>query len=311
MTITMDQIAAAQDKDLNAMAAVISATESRIGVLARKYARQLSTARSGSYTDHLEELSQVGRIAVWEALDRFKGDSEDAFYGFVYSTVEGSLLDAVRSERHHGAGVDKDAVKVFGAMLEKAGGNVLLAEKMAQTVPPKGQRLGADRAFAARASWQGTYSLDFPSPALLVDARAYEASGGNNKPNSLADVLPDPNAFGVPEDLIEASDLNAEASRVKHAVVHAILDVMSPQQSAVLRHSFGIGGATFYGHGASGDDEGMSAETGIPVKAIREARSKGLKVFAKRYIKAVATSEAEAKELEEAAASNLSRGGRK
>jgi hypothetical protein len=93
--------------------------------------------------------------------------------------------------------------------------------------------------------------------------------------------------------------------------VRAILEAMSTAQSTVLRHTFGVMGSTFYGHGDSGDDAGMSQETGIPASKIPDTRKKGKASFVKRWIKAVALSEKHAKELEQAAAQQRKRGGRK
>lgn len=161
-TLTMDQVRAAQANDLAATAAVVEATESRVKRLAEKAARRMSNG-GDTYMNAREEFEQVGRIAVWESLPRFTGDSVDVFMGFIYATAEAALLDAVREERHGGAGVDPDAMKIFASMLEMADGDVYLAEKLSQTVPPKGRRLSADRANAARMAWQGSASLDAPT----------------------------------------------------------------------------------------------------------------------------------------------------
>ncbi|MGW6920880.1 sigma factor [Streptomyces sp. NPDC054950] len=302
--LTMETIKAAQDKDINAISDVLAATETRVTRLAQTAAGRMT--RSGSrYNAHVEEFSQVGRIAAWEALGRFKGETVDSFYGFIHSTVEHALMDATRSERNPGAGVDKDAVKTFGNMLEMADGDVYLAEKLAQTVPPKGQRLSADRANAARLSWQGSVSMDAAPP----NQHDYERGGART--DFLADVNRTVSTFGVPEDLVEPSDLNREASRVKHAVVHAILDSMGDQQRAVIEHSFGIRDAIDFGHGDGCDNEGMAEFLGIKVCNLRPARTKGMQSFAKRYIKVTARGEAHAAVLAEAAAANLTSGGRK
>lgn len=118
--------------------------------------------------------------------------------------------------------------------------------------------------------------------------------------------------YGVPDDLVTAEDMTREESRVKHAVVNGILDVMGQGQRDVLKHSFGIGGVTFYGHGDSGDDTGLATELATTVPKVRDARSKGLRTFAKRYVKTVETSNPTyALTLSEAATKNLAAGGRK
>lgn len=308
-TLTMHQVRAAQANDLAATTAVIEATESRVKRLAEKAARRMSNG-GDTYMNMREEFEQVGRITVWEALSRFKGDTVDAFMGFIYGTVESALLDSVRDERHGGVGADADAIKVFASMLEMSDGDVYLAEKLSQTVPPKGRRLSADRANAARMAWQGSASLDAPA---VQTAGTFKAGAGDMNffdvtgyANSLTST------YGVPDDLVTAEDLTREQSRVKHAVVGGILDVMGQNQRDVIKHSFGIAGATFYGHGDSGDDAGLALELDTSVIKVRDARSKGLKTFAKRYVKTVeASNPAYAVELTEAAARNLAAGGRK
>jgi len=299
--LTIAQIRAAQHNDLDAVTAVITATESRITRLAYQAAQRM--AQYGDrLSEYREEFEQVARVAVWEAIPRFDGETVDAFFAFIYKTVEGVLLDAVRSERNGGAGADKAAIQIFGQMLVKAGDDPYLAEKLCQTVPPKGKRLSADRANAARLAWEGTVSLNAPAPVA-------DGYGEGDIMGALAETVA--TEMGMPEDLVTADDMTREADRVKHAVVNAILDVMGENQRTVIRHSFGIAGHTCYGYGDQGDDEGMSAEIGLPVVKIRDARTKGLKAFAKRYIKVAAKNAEHARELEDAAAKNLGRGGRK
>jgi RNA polymerase sigma factor (sigma-70 family) len=291
-SLTLDTIRAAQGNDLNATTDVIKATESRVMALANRAASRM---RDGSRRalDHVEEFAQIGRVAVWESLSRFEGDSVDSFYGFVYATVERRLLDAVREERTPGA--DSDALKVFLSMLPLADNDGHLAEKMSQTVPPKGRRLSADRANAARLAWQGTDSLD-----------AFTPGDPDEGTDSIADTLA--SALGIPEDLLTSADFTADESRRKHAIVNAILDLMGQGQRDVIRHSFGIGGVEDFGYGREDNrDAELAAFLGTAVGNLRPARTKGLKSFAKRYVKAVATSPEHAAELTEAAAKNVGR----
>ncbi|MFE6159831.1 sigma factor [Streptomyces sp. NPDC056486] len=305
VTLAFETVRAAQDNDLAATTAVLEATEGRVSYLSEKAARRFAPYGGDRYMDAREEFAQIARIAVWEALPRFTGETVDAFFAFIYSTAEGKLTDALRDMRHGNAGADKDAIKVFASMLDRADGDVFLAAKLAQTVPPKGQRLSADRAEAARLAWEGDVSIHAP----MLSANA-ETPG--NFSVALDAVLQRVAPLDVPDDLVEAADLNREDRRVKLAIVNAILDVMGEGQRVVIKHSFGIGDVLYFGHGDSGDDEGMSAVVGMPVKAIREARSKGLKAFAKRYVNAIAGDDPElADKLTAAAAANLSRGGRK
>jgi DNA-directed RNA polymerase specialized sigma subunit len=157
-TITLADIAAAQNSDLEATALILEATESRVMTLANRAAYRMN-ATGDALDNYRDEYAQVARIAVWEALPRFDADSVDAFFGFMYATIEAKLLDAVRHDRNGAAGVDKDAIKAFASVLEAADGDVFKAEKLVQELP-KGKRLGADRANAARLSWQGSVSID-------------------------------------------------------------------------------------------------------------------------------------------------------
>lgn len=297
--LTIETVRAAQANDLDAITTVITETESRIAKLADRAARRMGAA--GARTDeYREEFMQVGRVAVWEAVPRFHGDTLDAFFAFIYRTVETALLDAVREERN--GGVDKEAMKTFGRMLEEADGDVFLAEKLCQTVPPKGERLSADRAHAARLAWEGPVSLD--APATVTDAPWDGGAVGTVAENVHS-------TYGLPEDLVTAEDTQREADRVKHAYVTSILDVMGENQRVVIRNSFGIAGCPCFGWGDDGDDYGMSEHIGLTVPKIRDARTKGLKSFAKRWVKVRATSPEHAAELTAAAAENLSPRGRK
>src|SRR5690606_18564923 len=154
------------------------ATESRVTALAAKAAQRMAPHGGARAADYRDEFAQVGRVAVWEAIERFTDTSVDAFMRYVYSTVENRLKDAVRSERNGAAGADENAVKIFAAMLEAADGDVYEAAKLCQTIPPKGKRLSADRAEAARMAWQGAVSLDKAT-----------TSGGPDSDGTLADTL--------------------------------------------------------------------------------------------------------------------------
>jgi RNA polymerase sigma factor (sigma-70 family) len=177
--LTIDTIRAAQDNDLAAVAQVIEATESRIAVLARKAANRMAPHGGARFHDYADEFAQVGRVAVWDLLKRFTDTTAEAFFKLTYTTVENTLKDAVRSERNGNAGADENAVKVFAAMLEAADGDVYEAAKLSQVLPPKGKRLSADRAEAARLAWQGAVSLD----------KVTTSTGNPDADGSLADVL--------------------------------------------------------------------------------------------------------------------------
>ncbi|MEV8101784.1 hypothetical protein [Streptomyces sp. NPDC088135] len=287
-TLALSTVRAAQANDLEATTTVIEATASRIAVLARKAARRM--AESGPrHDDYRDEFEQMGRISVWEALTRFDENVTTDFLGFAYTTVETMLLNATRTERNQG--VDTDAAKTFLSMLDRAGGDPFLAEKLSQTVPPAGRRLSADRAYAARLAYQGADSLDAPAPGSVDTDEPWE---------------PGTSTYGVPDDLVTPDDVSREADRVKRCLVHGLLDTMGEGQAYVLRGTFGIDPVPFYGNTA---DEDLATDMGTTAKAVREARSKGLKAFGKRYVTAVAQTPEEAQELTAAMNARLTRKG--
>ncbi|WP_330174529.1 hypothetical protein [Streptomyces sp. NBC_01498] len=246
-------------------------------------------AESGPrHEEYREEFEQIGRIAVWEALGRFDESVTGDFLGFAYTTVEATLLNSTRAERNRGA--DPDAAKTFLSMLRMAGDDPYLAERLAQTVPPAGRRLSADRAHAARLAYQGAESLDAPLPGAGTD-EAWEPAAP---------------AFGVPDELITSDDVAREERRIKCAVVQGILDTMGDGQAHVLRATYGIDPVPFYGNT---NEEELAADLGTTAKAVREARSKGLKSFGRRYVKVAAKSPEHAAELTAAMARNLTRKG--
>ncbi|MFD3904115.1 sigma-70 family RNA polymerase sigma factor [Streptomyces sp. CB04723] len=167
--LSIDTIHAAQNNDLAAVAEVIKATESRVEILAGKAAKRIAPHRGPRFAYLRDEFIQVGRIAVWEALGRFTDTTVDAFERYMYTTIETTLKDAVRSQRDGAAGADETAIKTFAAMLEAADGDMYEAARLAQTVPPKGKRLSAERAEAARMAWQGVISIDKASAAVSPD----------------------------------------------------------------------------------------------------------------------------------------------
>jgi len=212
--ITIEDIRAAMDSDLDATRRVIEATEARVTGLAIKAA-----FRTGATGDQLsmyrEEFAQVGRVAVWEALSRFNGADVDTFFAFIHATVRDRLADAAREELNGAAGVDKDATKTFGAVLrDMADGNVLLAERLCQTELPAGKRLSADRANAARIAWQGSVSIDAPATASNAETGA---------DHGLGETLVAP-ADVMPKVLAKVgAGAAAEAVRVLHRYTNLVL----------------------------------------------------------------------------------------
>lgn len=256
-TLTLDTIKAAQSNDLAATSEVIKATEGRISHIAY---------RLGASADQREEFAQVGRIAVWEALPRWTGDSVDSFFAFMHKTVEGKIKDASRTERAQGAtGADRDALWVFAACLKEAKGDAEAAEFLCSTLPPKGRRLSPERAQAARLAWMGTVSLDMPT--------SDESSG------TLAELVT--TDYGVPDDLVEPSDRMSDEKRRKLAIVNAVIESMGAKQSYALRTRWGIGTPEF-GTGAEADAE-VAETIGVAPVQVGSIRNKAHRSFANRY----------------------------
>lgn len=276
-SLTMEQITAAQNNDLAAIEAVVSAMETRIQTVSMAEARRLQ--RDSAY--YSDEFAQEARIAVWEALPRFTGTTVDDFFGFMHKTVCGVLKETASAERNPGA--DRDALKVFAAWVKRCEGDAAMAEKMCQTVPPEGgRRLGRDRAHAARLAWQATSSLD-----SMLGGEEGE-SDGCTYANLLASNL------GIPEEFITAGDIAAEDKRQNVAIVRAVLDSMGEQTANVLRGSFGIAPMMYYGHarGDNGDIE-LAEFLGMTEKQVKTGRAKGYMAFAKRYVPVVTNGDTE------------------
>jgi hypothetical protein len=377
--LSLDQIHAAQANDLTGISAVLEAMSSRIDRLASQAAGRLAT-NTARYADYADDFRQDAAVSLFEHLPRWTGDTTDSFLAFMYSCIEGDLRAKTHAERN--AGIDRDAISVFKSMVERAEGDVFLAEKLAQTVPPAGKRLSADRANAARLAWQGAVSIDKQTDdddessilhtlavvdvtpevrpkvgrgavleALSVLSRYVsvprdadtrealfkalsEARTGLVDADVIADAVTVPtdpsarryvlDAVGIlysaastatdgdlVEELRDVSDDRRDDRAAKHGIVGAVLDAMAPVQADALRYSYGMGDVLCFGTGDAGDLDGMALVMGISWKQAQDARSRGHKSFAKRYIKATAQSEAEAQAMTDIAARNLGRGGRK
>jgi DNA-directed RNA polymerase specialized sigma24 family protein len=258
--LSIETIKAAQDKDIAATGEVVNAMEQRIANIAYKL---------GASADQRDEFAQIGRIAVWEGLARFTGDTVDAFYAFMHRTVDAKIRDAARDERNQGAtGADHDAVKVFAAMVKEANGDVDVAEKLCTTLPPKGRRLSPERAYAARTAWEGTVSLDMPS--------------GDDGGFTLADMLTAD--YGVPEDLIEAGDVARSDRDKKIKTVRAVIDSMGAKGAHILKATYGIDPVPCLGTGADADAE-LAEELSTTPVSVRNLRSQAHRSFETRYAK--------------------------
>lgn len=256
--LTLDTIKAAQNKDLTATAEVITATEGRIEALAFKL---------GASADQRDEFAQIGRIAVWEGLPRWEGDTVDSFFAFMHKTIQSKMQDAARVEKNQGAtGADHGAINTFAACLREANGDASVAEALCQTLPQKGRRLSPARAYAARMAWEGPASLD----AQVVETAA------------LADLLV--SDYGVPDDLIEPSDVAHSDRDRKIKTVRAVLDSMGAKGSHILKATYGIDPVVCLGTGDEADKELAELLSTKPA-TVRVLRNQAHKSFESRYTK--------------------------
>lgn len=235
--LTPEQIAAAKGGDLTATTAVIRATEERVLQLARRH------ATTGGYTDNdlAEDLAQIGRIAVWECLERFEAPYDVAmFFVFMDSTVSGTLSNARRSTQRQG--VTQQAAKDFETALRLSGGEPYEAEKFAATDGMGARKMSPEMAYAARMSWQGLDYLDAP---YQPGNGSGERAGGNDRDVSLGEHLS--STYGVPDDLIEPEDIDAARRAATKERVHGTLAKMGQGQRDILKGTFGISPAPFFG----------------------------------------------------------------
>lgn len=275
--LTIETIRAAQDGDENAKEAVLDAMESRIQAVAQAEARRMLSDQAG----YAEEFAQVARIAVWEGLSRFEGDTADAFFAFMYQTAATTVLGAASGERNPGA--DIDAVKDFGYWVKECGGDIYAAEKACQRMPSgiSGKRLGRDRAHAARLAYEVPHYLDAPLGSDALSGTGHNSGHGNGKGISSQDWAAFPSTIGVPEDLITSDDISAAQRERTIGFVNVSLDLMGDQTANVLRGTFGIEPMGCFGTDQNAE---LGAALGITAKQVIEGRNKGYKQFAKKFI---------------------------
>jgi RNA polymerase sigma factor (sigma-70 family) len=267
INLTAQQIADAKNKDLDAITAVIKETEERVGQLARHYA---TTSGRTDYT-LMEDLAQTGRIAVWEALDRFKGTEVAQFFTFVDKTLKGVMSDERKEEQR--PGVSRAVAADFEKALRIADGDPYVAEFLVTTTEVMGKRrMSADMAYAARLSWMGIDYLDAP---LGGDGTPHEAT--------LADTIAD--TAGVPEDLLEPSDYVSEARKKTTDKVNYILKKMGDQHRFILSALTGIAPVGYYG---TENDAELAVEMGVAPHRITSIRSRAKDRFAELWIAAFA-----------------------
>ncbi|MFI8263702.1 sigma-70 family RNA polymerase sigma factor [Streptomyces sp. NPDC085665] len=260
--LTEDQISRAQDNDLDAVTAVIAETEPLIASLARRY------ATGAGWTDEsfTEDLEQVGRMAVWDAIRRFEGGTPAKFMAFARGTVIGMMTKA--RKEHARPGVSIDATETFEQALSMSGGDPFEAEKLAASDAMGKDKLSPDLAYAARLSWLGLDSLDRPA-----------GESGDGTPVTLGQLLAD--EIGIPAELLESRDIARHRTKVIREQVHHALGLLSERQRHVLKAGHGILPVPLYRIGT--DDAELAADMDATPYQVQQARTKGQKRFAELY----------------------------
>ena len=256
--LTEQQISDAKAHDLDAVTAVVQATEERVKQIARR------TATTGGWTDQdlSEEYAQIGRIAVWEGLARFAGTTVAEFFAFMDTTVKGALSDARKVETR--PGVSRAVAAQFERALTMTNGDPYKAEKLSTTDALGARRMTPETAYAARLSWQGVEYLDAPA-----------GDAGDTLGDRVAAEL------SMPADLVQPSDLEAARRRETAGRVHAVLDRMGAQQRHVLKATFGIAPVLYCG--TENDDE-IAEALGTNQAQVRTVRSQAKTRFRERYL---------------------------
>lgn len=257
--LTIETIRAAVANDMGAVTVVIAAFEPHIGRLAAKYATS-----GGRYdADRAEELAQAGRIALWERIREFNGDSVGEFVSYMDKWLRGTMAGERREDAQ--SGVSRQTAWRFSKCLDVTGGDPYAAER--EAVRPDGclgtERMTPETAYAARLAWMGVAYLDAPE--------------GSEHGATLGDRIAD--TYGVPDDLLEASDIDAARRRAVRTAVHATLDRMGRQAAFALRATYGIAPVP---HMES--DAEIGAALGIDPKRIRRIRSMGKDRFRELYL---------------------------
>ncbi|MFF4408098.1 sigma-70 family RNA polymerase sigma factor [Streptomyces sp. NPDC001404] len=265
--LTADQIKAAKNNEIDAVTAVIAATEELVTSKARRY------ATGNGWTDSAlaEDLAQTGRIAVWEALAKFEGETPAQFMTYLDRTLHGVLNRARWDETRQG--VSRAVAETFERALTLAAGDPYEAERLATTDALGTHKMRPDLAYAARVSWQGLVWIDIP-------AGEDDDGEGVTLGAALASEI------GIPEDLLEPRDVETHRRKVVREQVHGTLGQLSERMRHVLKATHGISPVAQYGAGDH-DDE-LAADMGLTPYQVQQARTKGGARFAALYLQGAA-----------------------
>lgn len=242
-SITVDQIRAAQQNDLGAVTAIIAETNAFVVQEANSAA-----SRRGEYSaERAEDLAQEGRIAAWEAVGAFKGDTVGEFVNYMTRTVRFAISQSAMSQEGHG--VSRASMERFARALRKANGDADEAIRLCTSAEAGRERMSMDTARAAR--------LATLQPAVSLESLTYAPTDDEPEPQD-----------------------DAARSRQTGYQVRTVLGMLGATQRLVLSAMTGIGEVPEYG--VSNDHE-MSADYGLGVSTIQQARARGRVRFAALY----------------------------
>ncbi len=260
--LTHAQISDAKANDLEAVSSVIRETEDLIKARARRFA----AVGSHTDTDLVEDLEQVGRIAVWQAIGDFAGDDPAQFMAHLDRSLIRAMADARREATRPGVSVY--TAKRWERALCLAAGDPYEAEKIAVSETMGDERLSPDLASAARLSWLGVDSLDRTFNVRLTGPDV-----------TLGDVIA--GECEMPADLVDAVDVAAHRRRVVREQVHRALALLSERQRHVVKAAHGIAPVPQYRPGL--DDAELAHELDVTPYQVQQARTKGQKRFSELY----------------------------
>lgn len=254
--LTEEMVAGARANDLDAVTAVIRALEPRIASAAFKAA----TGAGGGRASLIEEFEQIGRIAVWQAIPKFRGTLVGEFFTFMDRHIWGEIENARHVETRQG--ISPRAAHDFEQALTQCGGDPIRAEAYAKSAAAGERKMSPDMAHAARMAWSGRLSLDVPE-------NPSEPSGG-----TLGDNLP--------AELEEPQDRETDRQAAIRDAVHSTLGRMGAKARAILAGTYGISGPTPY-FGTTADAE-FGEYLGVTATQIQSQRANAKKRFRVLYL---------------------------
>ncbi|MFJ2907798.1 sigma-70 family RNA polymerase sigma factor [Streptomyces sp. NPDC087212] len=258
--LTHAHIAAAKENCLDAVTVLIRETEALVSSRARK------AAGFNSDSDLVEDLTQTGRIVVWQEITKFTGTEPAQFMAHIDRAISRAMEDARREAIR--PGVAPRIAKAFEDAISKAGGDAYEAERIATTNAMGSDKMSPELARAARLSWLGVDSLDRPFDAPLLGPGV-----------TLGDVVAA--EMELPTELVTASDVASHRREVIQDQVHRALGALSERQRHVIKAGFGITPVAEYRPGV--DDDELAADMGATRYQVQQARTKGAKRFSELY----------------------------